>query len=403
MTGELRRGPAMQRDSWLALVLMVSFSAAELRAQSCNLTDPPCSGTDCAGGCAGSFPVSHGLTSPCNGGSFVLTGTRFANTCLLGDCISPACPRALPPIRFWRYDNYGAANSGCNDPLGQVPTSCDFMSSWLTNPSLDFGVGPPEHWVLLGGANWMDPTTPAPDVVDGCVSNPTDPVLLRTVVELRGDENTSTPVHDSWYLAVAVRESVGAWFNFDWITGSGVDPDPALHECAPGAVRVRSVPQPVIAGLTPADCLDPAVYGQSQPPMNGYFHVTVSLEATPAYFTDAGMFSPEAPLIEGYQLAFARSEPTSSIWDATVWEPVFDPQDPGQRLQPVRFGTREAEVALPDEPGVDFWLAARILYNDCTVNGSFLARPDCAVPPPQAAADPVVASHLSQHCGPVTP
>ena len=63
------------------------------------------------------------------------------------------------------------------------------------------------------------------------------------------------------------------------------------------------MPQPVIAGLTPADCPDPAVYGQSQPPMSGYFHVTVSLEATPAYFTGAGTVSPEAPHTEGHRLS----------------------------------------------------------------------------------------------------
>ena len=113
------------------------------------------------------------------------------------------------------------------------------------------------------------------------------------------------------------------------------------------------------------------------------------------------MFDPEAPLIEGYQLAFTHDvEPTSSQWDQTLWTPVFDPNNPGQPLDPVRFGTREVDVSLPDRTG-DFWLAARVLYADCTLNGSFAVRPDCAVTPPQSAADPVAGTHLSKHCGPV--
>ena len=86
------------------------------------------------------FDTEHSAAVPCGGGSFVLTGTRFAATCLLGDCNSPPGPRERPPVRFWRFANDAAANSGRKDPFGDVPTSCDFSFSWLTNPALDFGV-----------------------------------------------------------------------------------------------------------------------------------------------------------------------------------------------------------------------------------------------------------------------
>ena len=273
--------------------------AGSATAQNCNLAVPPCS-VDCAGGCAGSFPVSHLELAPCdvptfNAGSFDLTGTVYEDTCREG-AVMP-CPGGtlLPPMRFWSYDNYADANSGCVNQIA---------SRWLVHAHFDLWAASPQGLWTLDFATWSGPTVPGPDRLDGCFNNLAPAVrspLDRTALDIRGLENDGLTDHDSWYLATAARQT-GTTFDFDWLTGGDIDR--FAQACAPRSIAPRPVPQPVVAGLDPITCLDPLIPAQGQAGPAGYFNVTVVLEPTPPYYTEVGRFDPEAPLIEGYQLAF---------------------------------------------------------------------------------------------------
>ena len=384
-----RTGAADPRLLSAACALGALLVSAAALAQNCNLVSPPGS-IDCAGGCTGSFAVQHGEQAPCGAttgaGSFDLTGTVYADSCREG-----ACPGGvgLPPLRFWWYDNYGRANSGLADPVA---------SRWLVHAHFDYPqAGSPRGLWSLDFGNWSNPTRPGPSRVDGCIGFATGPQPTRTVADLRDLEADGTPEHDSWYVVAAARWATA--FDFDHLSGGDIGRFGTA--CAPSSLPRRPVPQPIVAGLDAASCLDPGVAGQTRPGAAGYFDLTVALQPTPAYFTEVGLFDPEAPLIDGYQLVFARVEPWSSRWNPDLWTPVFDPADPGQPRGTIRFGTRQVDVSLPDEPGVGFWLAARLVYADCSINSSLIARPDCATAPPLASAEAIVATHLSRHCGPV--
>lgn len=125
----------------------------------------------------------------------------------------------------------------------------------------------------------------------------------------------------------------------------------------------------------------------------------------PEYYSEIGRWDPGRRLIEGYEIVFQQgapgAEPTSSN-PCDGWEPVRDPANPGVELGTVPYGTCSVTVAVPIGDGCAAtppewtWLATRLVYNDCSVNGSRLADPDCPVAPTTR-----LGSMVSRHCGPV--
>jgi len=98
----------------VALVLAVGAAPAFAQCQLDGCT------TNCAGGCGtSSFPIQHptfGLGG--NTAVFDLTATDFGPADGDTDCDSGAgmaCDNVgnIPPLRFWAYDDYLNANSGC--------------------------------------------------------------------------------------------------------------------------------------------------------------------------------------------------------------------------------------------------------------------------------------------------
>ena len=135
----------LKKSTTLALGTIAALLAgAGAVGAQCNLPDivTACDGNEmCAGGCAGSFAVQHGAPMDMRG--FNMNGTEFANTC--GFNCAPMQP---PPFRFWAYDNYAAANSGCGEPVS---------GQWWAHAALDFGAYTQGYW-LAWFANWSGPS-----------------------------------------------------------------------------------------------------------------------------------------------------------------------------------------------------------------------------------------------------
>jgi hypothetical protein len=287
----------------------------------------------------------------------------------------------VPPLRFWQYDAWTTANSGCYDQ-----TLID-RDDWICNGYGDFGIGTENgHWFLFQ-SNWQAPC------VAGCPNAGVRP--LRTVAEMSfvNPSAEGTVNHDSWYVIAAVD----ADYDFDRVRGGAL---PGAASCNGREVPALHVPAFRIeerenAGFSACtgspDIVNPT-------PSGGNFTVHLLLdEVRPAYFTEVGHNDPATPLIEGYELLYhagatLADEPTSSD-PCQGWSRV-----PGSGI--VRFGGCDrVAVTLPDT-GALYWLAVRIVYVDCSVNASKDWSPGCTTTRPLTPAT-ILGSKVSRHCGPV--
>lgn len=342
----------------LAAVSGLAGLAATAVAQgpTCNLGCTPCSGVPaCLGACPTSVPVVHAASDPCGlGGSFDLGGTAF-------DGSGPA-----PPLRFWAYDRYASANSGCNDPnaLG-----------WLSHAGAS-------RWLL--DADWSAALS------DGCIDATLAP--RRAVAELSfADAAREGSIdHRAFYLAASVDELGGA-YDFDRITGG--------DGCNDRDVVVHEVPRPTFPPNPPSmQCTgNPTWVAGSLEASNAvdcdYRDVGVEIADEPTWRTETGSGAAPA-LIQGVEFLYQFSpiEPLSSDACTAGWLPARDPAMPSLALGPLPRGIRRALIAIPNsyDPA---WIAARIIYADASVNpmGSY---------DPLGGA-PALVSPPGGHCGPV--
>ncbi len=363
------------------LLLLLCAPGAFAQELRCNMTSP-CGAAPapaCAGGCAPSAPVYHASALPCSAGngSFNLIGTHYETTC---SC-APSCVVDLPPVRFWQYDAYAAANNGC-----QRQDNCVAGVEWMVNAT----PGNTGHWYLWQ-PNWAGPD------VDGCYTTAVPRPAYRTVVEVAsvdrrpGFEGTFN--HGSWYVLASVPLTVG--FNFDTITGG--------TGCTPAEVVKQPVRGVTVVGLG-GPCTGSGVSMQSMLPDidPGYFDVQVTLDDPgPHWWNETGQDG--APqLIAGYQILYTTGpEPTTSDYVTGNWRPVHDPVNAPLALGLVPLGNGSPiTVALPiTDPLTDYWLATRIVYRDASENpvGTF----DPALGTPSNPVGPQIASPVSGHCGAV--
>ena len=393
----------------LASLLLIGEPPA-VRGQGCNLDGcpaparPGCTpSTHCPGGGDDAIAIVHASVNPCRGGgypggSFDLTGTQYEGLCISGDALCgtgclPSTPFPLFPttLRLWQFNDtatsgYLVGNHGCQD---------QFCTQSIVNGGLDLLTDPtcllPVGFWLLWQANWFGPE------MDGSPSN------LRTVAEMSDlDLNgEGTKFHLSWYLTASVDVTAG--YDFDRVKGADRN-----GGCGPADPNATTVPSLTVVGRT-LPCINSSTptLGSTNQADSNFFDVSVSFtEPTPAFFTEAGIADPMNRLIEGYEvLAATLTEPTTSAHDPfspSTWTPVGDPAAPSQALGTLRYGTRQATVALPKAGGASFWLATRVIYSDCGLNGSESAHPGCT---PNgmwgSSSSPRLGSKVSSHCGPV--
>ena len=326
----------------VALAALIALPAAGLGG-TCNLGCAACS-TACDGRCPTSIPVQHSLGPVCTGGAFDLSSLGLSSD---------------PPARFWEYDNYLGANSGCERVLAKGPSGRSYLA-----------------W------DWAAP-------VDGCLSG------TRTVAEVSVAHGEGSASHGASYLVASVdRDASG--FDFDRVTGApGCTPaDMPLAPVAgvqiPGhtgpCVGERSVTMLSSWGSNAADC--------------NYFDIELTLdEPFPVGYTEDPGGAP--PLIAGYEVmysvteGFSPEEPTSSSPCSWSWWPVRDPADPARAKGVLPLGTARVTVAVPNSWVRNIWFATRLVYQDASVNppGSY----DPAVEP-----GPLLTTPVSSHCGAVS-
>lgn len=400
----MRRARGQVLTAYLVTGLAL-LSSPPARGTGCNLLSPPCpngpsQSDDCAGGCGNSVTLSHASGNVCGanpsataGGSFNLTGTQYENTCretqggpnpVCTPSMRGPCTVLKPRLRFWEYDDYGRANFGCRFWVERC---------WLANWKLDLNAPNPDGRWRMQSVDWFSGANP--HGVDGCYVGGTP----RTVAEV---SDVFPPVegsidHSSWYLVAAVEYD--GRFLFDRIKGGDV---PAAAGCAPPDVSAHPVSAVRIAGRDPAACI-----GNTTPTeittTGGFLDVTVEIaDPTPPYYTEAGRHDPAARLLDGYRIFYkVGAEPTTSDRQAGGWLPALDPAT-SQVLGTLAYGTRQRSVRVPVSGGQFIWFAARLVYADCSLNGSKVADPSCSPTSPfYNANDPVLGTQLGQHCGPV--
>ena len=355
----------------LAFVGLATEASAQcaLIGQGCATVPAP----NCNGGCG---PAANRFLSHPNFyygaelGGFDLSTTDFASTC----CDPTACATpGIPPLRYWAYDQYMVANSGCQSLFIPPPVGDCFIANGVT----DIGLGiTPGVW-LLYQAQWSSATGSGPDRIDGCIT--TDATFIppdtsnRTVVEMSWGDSTSgegTPAHQAYYIVASVEEAGGA-FPFDNIQG-------ATGTQTPGAGSATMAPQLVPDVLSIALPAGPAqactasvtaalVAGRENAADANFFDIDVTVSnASPDYLTDAGL-STGQQLIAGLQIMYASgSAPTTG--DAASYLLAGDVATPSNAAGIIAFGGgTTATVSLPNA-GAPHYLAARIVYWDGTVN-----------------------------------
>ena len=278
----------------VALVLAVGAAPALAQCQLDGCT------SNCAGGCgASSFPIQHptfGLGG--NDAVIDLTATDYGPADAGGsNCDSGAgmpCDNVgdIPPLRFWAYDAYTTANSGCalTTRVGQ---------SWIINCEYDqagcAGVSTDGYWIF-SQANWATPATPSMDTGDGCISSAPN---ARTVIEMSwGDSlsNEGSDTHDAWYVIASV-DFTGV-YDFDRITGGT-----GANGVGDGTLAAQSVPDVSVAATCPNN--GTVVQGSANAVDGNFFDIPVTISDTsPAFLTEAGLNPAGTPLIAGLEIVY---------------------------------------------------------------------------------------------------
>jgi len=371
----------------IAFLTLGGGAAAQCQLDGCT--------TNCGGGCGtSSFPIQHptfGLGG--NTAVFDLTATDFGPADGDTDCDSGAgqpCDNVgnIPPLRFWAYQDYVNANSGCalTTRVGQSwIINCDYDQPGCAGASVD------GYWIL-SQSNWATPATPAMDTGDGCIS--ASP-LNRTVVEMSwGDtlSNEGTVAHDSWY-AIASVDFTGT-YDLDRITGGM-----SANGVGDGTIAAQSVPD--VHFGDPSVCPDMvSPLCDANPNMfePGFYDIeVVASDTSPPYLSEAGLNDPAAPLIVGLQVMYSASVTAPTTSDPAAWLPARDPASPSANVAGlIPFGGADTvTVSVPGNSASLWWLAVRVVYDDGTINGQTGPGPD--------AAAPRLASWVGGMCGPVNP
>lgn len=287
----------------------------------------------CPGGCSASLAISHQGAGGPNGGAWDFAGTEF------GACghTTPCSPVAFPILRFWEFDHYMTANSGCQNNAIDPSNSNTW---WVVNLMSDFSVGTdPGYWVGYQ-ANWNGVE------IDGCRAGN----VLVTEFSFP-DSPTETSANHKGYFMIMSTSSL----NLDTVSGGmGTNGN---------VIPVIEIPKPD----------SPVPAGSENTTDTSYTDYNITMPAAgDMWYTENGANDVGRPLIDGVGLMYINdtTPPTSSSPSAyTGWGSLPSaPDDTTPLVLP--FGATTAVTFKTPAAGEATYVAAVIHYADASVTGA---------------------------------